>query len=669
MPGENPGGARRRARRVPSDRTTCVRGRTSRPLPRRSRSGLSRPTDSRTCQIGRRADGCSSAYRRDSAGRRLRRRPSFRIAREYRTRTVASLTPRSKATSFCERPVVIRSRICCSRGESDAGLSDGDTRQPAPDVRECLQFGHRHARSTKQRPCPAREGLSGPPLRAAAPVPHNVCSIRRTDCSILGAADGADRESCLASSLLSFASCPTQPRFTPPNLPRSRTSDDGRSGSASIVRSSASPKEGWGSSSAPRTWRDGRAVAIKTARSAREADATAIRREIITLSGLRHPGIVRLHGYGVQSSGPWIALELLEGRTLADELSWYWPETRAYGERRQRTDERPTAPACNLRDRGGEGARRLFPVAGGGHLVEAFSVVQQLSLALDHLHRRGLVHRDVKPANVFLRGDGRTTLFDFGLACSAGATRDRALCVGTMEYAAPEQICGGVVDQRADIYSLGCLLYELVTGRPPFRGDSSSEIAERQMKREPVAPSHLIADVPSRLDNLILSMLEKLPERRPDDAAEIGRGGWVKSPAARSRRPAWRRSTTTPCFRRCAAACGLTSSRREWGVVGGWSPRCLWLSDCLCEGGGTQPAARRPSGGWRARSRGSRRAASWRRRHRCARRRTRRRGRPRRPPAAARSCTARGRSPRSAPCSGRWPARRGPARSRRVGGW
>lgn len=269
--------------------------------------------------------------------------------------------------------------------------------------------------------------------------------------------------------------------------------------------------------------RDGRAVAIKTARSAREADATAIRRELITLSGLRHPGIVRLHGYGVQSSGPWIALELLEGRTLADELSWYWPETRGYGERRQRTNERPTAPACNLRDRQGESARRLFPVAGGGHLVEALSVVQQLCLALDHLHRRGLVHRDVKPANVFLRGDGRTTLFDFGLACSAGATRDRALCVGTVEYAAPEQICGGAVDRRADIYSLGCLLYELVTGRPPFRGDSSSEIAERQMKREPAAPSHLIADVPSRLDDLILSMLEKLPERRPDDAAEVGR--------------------------------------------------------------------------------------------------------------------------------------------------
>ena len=168
---------------------------------------------------------------------------------------------------------------------------------------------------------------------------------------------------------------------------------------------------------------------------------------------------------------------------------------------------------------------RLYPVAGGGHLAEAFSIVAQLCLALDHLHRRGLVHRDVKPANVFLRSDGRTTLFDFGLACSAvgaSVTTNSDLCVGTMEYAAPEQICGAFVDRRADIYSLGCLLYELVTGRPPFRGDSTSEIAERQMKREPVAPSHLIADVPSQLEDLVMSMLAKTPARRPDSAAEIG---------------------------------------------------------------------------------------------------------------------------------------------------
>ena len=97
-----------------------------------------------------------------------------------------------------------------------------------------------------------------------------------------------------------------------------------------------------------------------------------------------------------------------------------------------------------------------------------------------------------------------------------------AICVGTMEYAAPEQICGGPLDHRADIYSLGCLLYELVTGQVPFRGHSMSELAERQIRREPIAPSSLMADVPGDLDDLILSMLAKLPAHRPSGAAEIG---------------------------------------------------------------------------------------------------------------------------------------------------
>jgi len=272
--------------------------------------------------------------------------------------------------------------------------------------------------------------------------------------------------------------------------------------------------------------RGGPPVAIKTVRSPRAADAAAIRREIVALSRLRHPGIIRLHAHGLCAGVPWMAMELLEGRTLGEEMSWYWPETSSGdGERRLRSDELPTAPARGLGDRARDPARPVYPVAGGGHLTEAFSIVAQLCLALDHLHGRGLVHRDVKPANVFLRSDGRTTLFDFGLACPAvvtNMTKNSGICVGTMEYAAPEQICGTVVDRRADVYSLGCLLYELVTGRPPFRGDSTSEIAERQMMREPVAPSHLIADVPCQLEDLVMSMLAKAPARRPGSAAEVG---------------------------------------------------------------------------------------------------------------------------------------------------
>jgi serine/threonine-protein kinase len=173
-----------------------------------------------------------------------------------------------------------------------------------------------------------------------------------------------------------------------------------------------------------------------------------------------------------------------------------------------------------------------MPLLEGGTLQSWLrGAARSLDAILDHFvaaghglaaaHAAGLVHRDVKPANVFLRGDGRTTLFDFGLACPANSVKGADLCVGTMEYAAPEQICGASVDHRADIYSLGCLLYELVTGRPPFRGDSSSEIAERQLKRDPIAPSHLIGDMPTRLEDLILSMLSKTPARRPDHAAEV----------------------------------------------------------------------------------------------------------------------------------------------------
>jgi serine/threonine protein kinase len=270
--------------------------------------------------------------------------------------------------------------------------------------------------------------------------------------------------------------------------------------------------------------RSGRLVAIKTVCSQRPTDAAAIRREIIALSNLRHPGIVRLHTYDEQGGVPWMALELLEGRTLADEISWYWPETSTGDhERRTRTDELPTTPARGVRDRAAaDPGRPAFLVAGAGHLRDAFAIVAQLCEALDYVHRQGLVHRDVKPANVFLGNDGRTTLIDFGLACAAATTRDTDVGVGTMEYAAPEQICGGPVDRRADIYSLGCVLYELVTGQLPFGGDSASEIAERQIRREAVAPSFVSADVPGQLDNLVMSMLAKAPAQRPDNVTEVG---------------------------------------------------------------------------------------------------------------------------------------------------
>lgn len=250
---------------------------------------------------------------------------------------------------------------------------------------------------------------------------------------------------------------------------------------------------------------DGRVVALKTVRSARPADAAGIKREIDALRRVDHPGIVQLYDDGVWNGMPWMAMELLDGQTLCHEIMSLWPNAP------ESLAVQPPVPT---------------PVA-AGRLDDVVSIVAQVCLALDHLHGHGLVHRDLKPTNVMIGADGRATLLDFGLACRArepGAARGSGdVCVGTMEYAAPEQICGEVVDARADIYSLGCMLYEMCTGQRPFDGDTSHEIAQSQLRYEPRALSELVADVPCALEELVLSMLAKRPDHRPATASEVGK--------------------------------------------------------------------------------------------------------------------------------------------------
>ena len=246
-----------------------------------------------------------------------------------------------------------------------------------------------------------------------------------------------------------------------------------------------------------RDMRDRSEVALKMTRSPRRAEASALRREIAVLRGVDHPGIVRLRDDGIYFGMPWMALELLEGRTLC----------RTIGSR-----------SCGLAD--------------------TLSIVKQLCGALGHLHDRGVVHRDVKPANVMVGPGCRVTLFDFGLAC---ATRHLALDhsrnnvgIGTAEYAAPEQLAGEPVDGRADIYALGCMLYELVTGRRPFDAESEHDVARMQMHVEPRSPSELLTDMPCPLEELILQMMAKRPEARPATAGEVARRlGHVASRLAR----------------------------------------------------------------------------------------------------------------------------------------
>jgi serine/threonine protein kinase len=288
-------------------------------------------------------------------------------------------------------------------------------------------------------------------------------------------------------------------------------------------------------------------VALKTVRTASIHEIAALEREITTLRRLRHRGVVRFVQQGTWNGAPWMAMELLRGRTLFDEVGFIWTE-------RARThlwnvadnvkeDGRPlgdwwsaNAPPDAAEAEDPDWAYRMqqdpalaLPthLAADGHLPDALAHVAGLLPTLDYLHRRRIVHGDLKPENVFLGDDGRITLLDFGLA--RRARRDDALvdandfCLGTMEYAAPEQISGEPVDARADLYSLGCILYELVTGRRPFEGHSPDEIAEKHLDLDPVCPSDLVSGLAWELDDLIIDLLAKEPSRRPRDAGAVGR--------------------------------------------------------------------------------------------------------------------------------------------------
>jgi len=172
-------------------------------------------------------------------------------------------------------------------------------------------------------------------------------------------------------------------------------------------------------------------------------------------------------------------------------------------------------PAGSLADRVGP-ARPLA-------LDEARRVGREISLALEYTHARGVVHRDLKPANVWLAADGTAKLGDFGLALSAGdaAAESEHALVGTAAYMAPEQAMGQVATPQSDLYSLGCMLYEMVTGSPPFGGDDHVSIIGQQLHAEPVAPSWHRPELPAALESLILRLLAKEPEKRPASAASV----------------------------------------------------------------------------------------------------------------------------------------------------
>jgi serine/threonine-protein kinase len=235
-----------------------------------------------------------------------------------------------------------------------------------------------------------------------------------------------------------------------------------------------------------------RIVAVKTLREDLARDQTfqaRFRREAQSAASLNHPSIVAVYDTGEDDAGathvPFIVMEYVDGRTIRDLL---------------RDD------------------RRLLP-------ARALEITDGVLRALDYSHRNGIVHRDIKPGNVMLNRSGEIKVMDFGIAravSDAQATMTQtAQVIGTAQYLSPEQARGERVDHRSDLYSVGCLLYELLTGRPPFTGDSPVAIAYQHVRENPVPPSRVDPELPGWADAIVLKAMAKDPADRYQSAAEM----------------------------------------------------------------------------------------------------------------------------------------------------
>lgn len=299
----------------------------------------------------------------------------------------------------------------------------------------------------------------------------------------------------------------------------------------------------------------GEPVALKTVKVARQRSVLSIRREIRALARLNHPGIARVVAEGVHDGVPWYAMAYVEGVSMRRWLRRSADIGRASAGTIMDTPAMPASEILASRlmpttmdlDSGGEGAEvssRALPP----DLLPALALVNLLGEPLSYMHGEGFVHRDLKPENVLVRDDGRPILIDFGLALHGGFVSREQLAgpdvaAGTPQYMAPEQIRGRHVDARADLYALGCMLYEMVTGAAPFAAGNANELAARHLTENAAPPSRSAPSIPPELDALILSLLAKDPGARPGHADAIAvalkrlgvaaGGVWRDAPKAR----------------------------------------------------------------------------------------------------------------------------------------
>jgi len=219
--------------------------------------------------------------------------------------------------------------------------------------------------------------------------------------------------------------------------------------------------------------------------AADESFVERFRREAQAAANLTHPNIVGVYDWGTQDNTYFIIMEFVDGPVLSKVLR----------------DEGPLHP------------RRAAELA------------SEVAAALGFAHSRGVVHRDVKPGNVILTSSGQAKVTDFGIARAMSAPEENLTqagsVMGTATYFSPEQAQGLAVDQRSDLYSLGVVLYEMVTGRTPFTGDTPLAIAYKHVQDQPPAPSTLVSGLPSGLEAVIMKLLRKRPEDRYANAEDL----------------------------------------------------------------------------------------------------------------------------------------------------
>ncbi|HLZ62009.1 MAG TPA: protein kinase [Ktedonosporobacter sp.] len=234
-----------------------------------------------------------------------------------------------------------------------------------------------------------------------------------------------------------------------------------------------------------------RIVAIKVLREVYSTDpkfVTRFQREAKAASALQHPNIVQVYDYGQSDGSYFIVMELVEGTDL----------------------------------------RRYLRSRGVLAIDRAIIIAHDVALGLGAAHRRNIVHRDVKPQNVLVGRDGSIKLTDFGIASvykdiNAERLTTTGMTLGTVQYYAPEQAQGEIVNPAADVYALGIVMYEMLTGRTPFDGDTPVAVAMQHIQDAPTPPTQLNPNIPPALEEIILRCLEKVPEMRFRDGSSLAR--------------------------------------------------------------------------------------------------------------------------------------------------